>query len=115
MGDIRCEGSTPCDIGFGFGTMVVEQNPSQYEWLFNFYANYHYSDNSDDASGFAGRIGGRVADSTIAAIELNTEGTLTSGAGAAAAEPMTVARGNFRNAVGDLTAGAFDTSSISVR
>lgn len=115
VGDIRCEGSTPCDIGFGFGTMVVEQNPSQYEWLFNFYANYHYSDNSDDAFGFAGRIGGRVADSTIAAIELNTEGTLTSGAGAAAAEPMTVARGNFRNAVGDLTAGVFDTSSYVVR
>ena len=115
VGDIRCDGSTPCEIGFGIGSMALGQNPSQYEWLFNFYANYHYSDNSGDAAGFMGAIGGRFVDSTRAANEFNTEGTLTSGAGAVAVEPITVAQGNFRNAVGDLTAGVFDTSSYVVR
>ena len=115
VGEIRCDGSSPCDIGFGVGKMSVGQDPNSYAWTFNFYANYHYSDNSGDAAGFMGAIGGGFVDSTRAANEFNTEGTLTSGAGAVAVEPITVAQGNFRNAVGDLTAGVFDTSSYVVR
>lgn len=116
VGDIRCDGSTPCEIGFGIGSMALGQNPSQYEWLFNFYANYHYSDNSGDAAGFMGEIGSDfLANPETAANEFNTEGTLTPGSQATAPQPMTVARGNFRNAVGNLTAGVFDTSSYVVR
>ena len=116
VGDIRCDGSTPCEIGFGIGSMALGQNPSQYEWLFNFYANYHYSDNSGDAAGFMGEISSDfLANPETAANEFNTEGTLTPGSQATAPQPMTVARGNFRNAVGDLTAGVFDTSSYVVR
>lgn len=116
VGDIRCDGSTPCEIGFGIGSMALGQNPSQYEWLFNFYANYHYSDNSGDAAGFMGEINSDfLANPETAANEFNTEGTLTPGSQATAPQPMTVARGNFRNSAGDLTAGVFDTSSYVVR
>lgn len=115
VGDIRCDGSTPCEIGFGIGSMELGRNPSEFENFFNFYANYHYSDNSGDAAGFMGQISSDfIANPETAANEFNTEGTLTPGSQATTPQPMTVARGNFRNSAGILAENVFDTTSFVV-
>ena len=110
VGDIRCGGTNSCEIGFGLGRMRIDSNPEYYDGYFYFFANYHYSDNSDDAAGFLGRLKSySLADSDVGTKEFNNEGVLDFYASGETESMTAVANGNFRNAVGGLVASELDT------